>query len=267
MKKFRLLQILIFLSFTSAFAKDKVIIKANVVRGESFVTANTNPEEIEAIFRQNLKDKGYEICDSLNSAIDMLLIDVFLYQFPTDSPCLVVVVRSNSGVHYFDKRINALFFSQKAANIQLARSMAKDFPDKINRDEYFNPMISDIFNNGTLRLSGIVVDAMSANQRSHNSSVIQWPTSSTPSFLVPDGLTEYLSYCVNFQGIRKLLKDNTIKLNLNINRTGRFEIASIDSPIELTERQTRYLKSTIDAFPIWKVDNEVVGIVMNLRIN
>jgi hypothetical protein len=106
-----------------------------------------------------------------------------------------------------------------------------------------------------------------ANQRSNNTSVIQWPTGSGPSFVISDGLNEYLSYCTNFQGMRRLLRDKIIKVTLNINRTGRFEITSIDSPIELTERQTGYIKSTIDAFPIWKIDNEIVGIVMNLRVN
>jgi hypothetical protein len=267
MKKIGLIYFFIVLSIALSSASNKVLIKANIIRGEVFVTANTSPSEIEGIFKASLSDKGFEVVDSVLDNSDLLFVDVFVYQFGANNPCLVVTIRSSAGTHYFDKEVNELFLNRDEANLKIARLMAARIPNEIKRSVYYTPKISDVFLRNMVGMTQVITDAALSSMRTRFSGNIEWPEDVHPEFAIQNGFVDYLYYCSDFSAIRKKCKGQIMDVYLKINSSRRFELVKVQAPFELTEKQLSKIHKAIAAFPLWIVEKEMTGIVLSLKFS
>lgn len=264
MKRTNIFLIFIILTVSKLIAIEKVIVKANIIHGESFVTANINPTEIESIFCKVLTEKGFEVTDNILSDENLLFVDIYVYQFPYNMPCISVTIRSKTGTNYLDKKYLTFFSSPKKANIDLANSLADRIPSEINRNIYYNPNISNIIEINTISMYGIAINSTFANFRSKYSISINWPNEEKPEFAIRNEFENYLAYCSNLLSIKGKLKGQLMNIHLKINKSGRFEIQNIECPFELDNKQKEKLDRTINAFPLWNVNKEIEGVVLNL---
>lgn len=265
MKKISVILIFIILAVSELVAIEKVIVKANIIHGESFVTANINPTEIESIFCKALIEKGFEITDDiLISDENLLFLDIYVYQFPYNMPSIAVTIRSKTGTNYFDKKYLTLFASPKKANIDLANSLAARIPREINRNIYYNPNISNVIEINTISIYGIAINSIFDNFRSKYTISIKWPNEEIPEFALRNEFENYLAYCSNLLSLKGKLKGQLMNIQLKINKSGRFEIQNIECPFELNNKQKEKIENIISAFPLWIVNKEIEGTVLSL---
>jgi len=257
--------ILLFAYYTS-FAANKAMVKASILRGESFVTVNTNPADIEKIISQALTKKGFEVLTALIPNEQIFFIDLFVFQFPGDFPTITLTIRTKNGIHYIDQERIKLFGDRNLANLKLAERIAGKIPDNINTTIFFEPTFKDILGNNRTSLISLSSNAITKGYRSDYSSSINWSDNTIPNFIILNGFDNYMSYISDYQGIRKKLKGQAIKLILKINTGARFELVKIDSPFELTEKQINKIKKFIDSFPLWTVDHEIGNIELKYGI-
>jgi len=265
MKRTTLLLFLLF-GFHTSFAANKAIIKANVLRGESFVTANTIPEEVESIISRILAKKGFHILNEVIPDEEIFYVDLFVFQFPGDYPTITITIRTTNGIHFIDKERIKLFGDRNLANLQLATSLAQRLPSNIDTRIYFEPTFDDILSNNRISIVGLTSNAITKGYRSNYSSSIRWSDNKIPNFIVPNEFDIYKAYISNYQGIRKQLKGTAIKLKLKINHGAKFELVDIDSPINLTEKQKERIQEFVNSFPLWTVDKPIDNIELDFGI-
>ena len=100
--------VLLFLSSPAVLAqKPKILVKANVIRGESMATVDVAPQKFEAIF----KDKIGQLLFRTGSP-DQLLIDILIEQIPASNPPMAVTLSSEKGIHYFGRQTKSSFLDQ-----------------------------------------------------------------------------------------------------------------------------------------------------------
>lgn len=253
------------LSFwNAAFCNDYIfIVKANVIRGESMVTSNTNPVQVEKMFQEALRklEQNKEIKKQL-------LVDIFIFQFPADYPTVAVSIRSENGIHYFDKERIKLFGDRNAANIKLVKKIISRLPNKLNMSQIYQLSLDDILSNRkSLSLIQLTSNAVTGSQRQNYRNAIDWGENDPPQFIL-DNFYEYLKYCMNFQGIRKKIKkQGGITLVVDITKEGRTKISNIKSPFELEAKQKARLTQAIAAIPLWYTESEINGIELKINLN
>ena len=262
--KSTILILLIFLNLSPAKAAIKAIVKANILRGESFVTANTKPEDIESILKASLAEKGFQVINEIVTDEDIFYIDIFVFQFPADYPTISLTIRTKDGIHFFDKERVKLFGDRNSANLKLASKLAERLPSDINTKTFYELTLKDILSNGRISLISLSSNAITKGFRANYSSSINWFDNNQPNFIIPNEFDEYLAYSSNYQSIKRELHGQEIKLNLKINQNARFELIDIDSPINLNEKQKRRLKEFINCFPLWTVNTEIENIEMKI---
>ncbi len=240
------------------------IVKANVIRGESMVTVNTNPVQVEKMFKEALRK--LEQYDEINK---QLLVDIFIFQFPADYPTVGVSIRSENGIHYFDKEQIKLFGDRNAANIKLVKKIISRLPNKLNMSEIYQLSIDDILSNRkSLSLIQLTSNAITGSQRQNYRNAIDWGENDDPPQFILDNFYEYLKYCMNFQGIRKKIKkQGGITLVVDITKEGRTKISNIKSPFELEAKQKARLSQAIAAIPLWYTESEINDIELKINLN
>jgi len=266
MNAFKLLLLFFALSLNALATIKTAIVKANIIRGEGFVTVKSDPLEIEQIFKLAFEEKGYKVVSDALTDKDILYVDLFVFQHPTDYPTITVTIRSRRGIHSIDSENIQLFMGREVAIIKVAKLLAQRIPVVINTDVYYNPLLTDILSKRRISLTGAVTNSIIEGYQANYTSVIQWSNSEPPTFAFPNEFESYLMYCSNFQGLRKEIKGHPISVILKINKGARFEIVRIDSPFELNEKQKETIQSIIDAFPLWVVDSEMNDIELRLGI-
>ena len=249
-----------------SFAKNKAIVKANVLRGESFVTVNTKPEDIESLISQALAKKGFQIINEVSPEEEIYYVDLFVFQFPADYPTITLTIRTLRGIHFFDKERIKLFGNRNSANLELASRLAERLPNNIDTNLYYEPTFNDILSNNRISVIGFYSKVTAKGYRSNYSSSIRWSDNKIPVFIIPDEFDTYMAYISNYQGIRKQLKGKTIKLKLKINHGARFELMNIDSPFHLTEKQKDRIQEFVESFPLWTVDKPIDNIELDFGI-
>lgn len=252
--------ILLLFSFYTSLASNKAIVKANVLRGESFVTAETNPEEIEYIISQALTKKGFQILKELIPNEEIFYFDLFVFQFPADYPTITLTIRTINGIHYFDKELIKIFGDRNSANLELASILADRIPYNINTKIFFETTFNDIFSNNRISIIGLTSNEITESYRSNYSTSIKWPDNINPKFIFPNEFEKYVAHISNYQGIRRKLKGKSIKLKLKINLAARFELIEIDSPIDLNEKQKDRIREFINSFPLWTLGKQIENI-------
>lgn len=251
-------------SFYSSFAINKVIIKANVLRGESFVTVNTNPKDVEIIISQALGKKGFQIMKEVLPNEELLFVDLFVFQFPADFPTITLTIRTLQGIHFIDKEQIKLFGDRNSANLKVASRLAERLPNNIDTAIIYEPTFDDILSKDRISLIGLTSNAITKSYRSNYSNSVKWNENEIPNFIIPNEFDNYLAYILNYQGIRKQLKGTTIRLKLKINNKAEFELVDINSPFELTEKQKGRILEFISSFPLWTVDKPIENIELDI---
>lgn len=265
MRKLTAILLLLF-GFHATFATNKAIVKANILRGESFVTANTISGDIESIIIQALTKKGFQILKEVIPNEDIFYVDLFVFQFPADYPTITLTIRSKDGIHFIDRERIKLFGDRNSANLKLASRLAERLPDNIDINLFYEPTFSDILSNNRISIIGLTSNAITKGYRSNYSTSIRWSENIIPNFIIPNEFENYIAYISNFQGIRKQLKGTTIKLKLKINLRAKFELVDIDSPFNLTEKQKGRILEFISSFPLWTVGKPIDNIELDLGI-
>ncbi len=252
--------------FYTSYATKNAIIKANVLRGESFVTVNTMPGDVESIISQALAKKGFQILKEVNSEEEIFYVDLFVFQIPADYPTITIIIRTTKGIHYIDKESIKLFGNRNSANLKLTSSLAERLPNNIDTNIYYEPTFNDILSNDPISVIGLTSNAITKAYRSNYSSSIRWSDNKFPNFIIPIEFDRYMAYISNYQGIRKQLKGTAIILKLKINHGAKFELVDIDSPFNLTEKQKEKIQEFVNAFPLWTVDKPIDDIELDFGI-
>ncbi|MBN7812605.1 hypothetical protein J0A68_16745 [Algoriphagus sp. H41] len=261
-----ILALLVFFSINASFAEDKAIVKANILRGGSFVTANTNPEDIENVITQALAKKGIQTINEVIPNEQIFYIDLFVFQFPADYPTITITIRTNEGIHFIDKESIKLFTDRNSANIKLASRLADRLPDVVDTRIFYKPTLNEILSNTRLSLIGSASNEIAKTYRSNYSNSIKWPNDVVHSFIIPDEFDNYMVYALNFPGNRKQLKETPIKLKVKINPSTAFELVEIVSPFNLTEKQKGSIQELVDSFPLWAGSNQIDNIEIEFSV-
>lgn len=206
---------------------------------------------------QGLKDKHYTVVETATGQDQLFYVDVFVFQYPADYPTVTLTIRTASGTHYIDRENIRLFGNREAANLKIARQVAERIPAEIDVSRIYDITLPHLVSGGRVSVIGLVSNAATKGYRSNYAVGITWPEDSAPEFIAPGDLGAYLSYCLNFQGIRYDVKDQKITVALKINQRGRFEILEINSPIALSEKQQQRIHDAVNAFPLWIVQGEM----------
>lgn len=256
MRPYFTILLLLFL-YHGSYAANKAIIKANVLRGESFVTAAVEPSVIENIVANELKSKGFQIVGIVRPGEDILYVDLFVFQFPAANPTITLTIRSKDGIHYIDREKVALFGNRVAANIGLAQKLSQRIPSQINLGKIYQPALRDIVGNTGMSLISLSSSAITESYRSSYSSSLHWHDDNAPAFLIPEEFDTYMAYASNYQGIRAKVKEQPIKLKLKINNAARFELLDIESAFALTDKQKSMFHEFVNSFPLWITDSPI----------
>jgi hypothetical protein len=128
----------------SSHGTSKVLIKANVLRGERFVTDKTNARKIEDKVSEVFVKKGFEVLTNVEPTGDILLVDLFIYQFPGQYPAMSITIRTRQGVHYFDQDYRKFFANRDLTNLNLAIDLAERVPVELSRDVVYRIGIGDL---------------------------------------------------------------------------------------------------------------------------
>lgn len=255
------LTLFLFFSLLSVNAMEKVIIKASILRGDNFVTAKTDPQIIEDIFKTSLSQKNFQVINEIAVNEEILFVDVFVYQFAAEFPTVTITIRTSNGIHFVDTERTKMFVDRNAINIKLAKKLAERLPSYINKNAIFKLTTNDLLASNSI---SFIPDT--AEKRKSSNSTINWLENKEPDFIIPNEIHYYITYISNNYSIRNKLKNNSIKLILKINDQARFELIDIESKIDFTEKEKNKLNDFVSNFPLWIVKNPIERIEMKIGI-
>jgi hypothetical protein len=229
----------------------KVLIKANVLRGERFVTVKTSAKQIENKVSEVFTKKGFDVVTNLEPTGDILFVDFFVYQFPAQYPAITITIRTQNGIHYIDQEYRQIFIDRELTNLNLATELAERVPVELNKDLVYRVSIGDLLStNNNILYPG----------NSKYYSTLKWKDDNNIPFIIPNDLGLYLLYAANFTGLKKQLARGPIILKLRINDSARFELVGTDSHLNLDENQKNRIQEFIDSFPLWLTNTVVENI-------
>ena len=236
----------------------RVLIKANVLRGERFVTVKTSAKEIENKVSEVFTKKGFDIVTNMEPNRDILLVDLFVYQFPAQYPAITITIRTQNGIHYIDQEYRKVFIDRDLTNLNLATELAERVPVELNKELVYRVSIGDIISTNRTSLNGSISSTILYAGNSDYYSTIKWKEDNVVPFIIPNDLGLYLLYASNFKGLKKQLARGPIVLKLRINDSARFEL--VDTNSHLDEEQKIRIQEFIDSFPLWLTNTEVENI-------
>ncbi|MBK7094919.1 MAG: hypothetical protein IPH57_07690 [Saprospiraceae bacterium] len=240
--KTNLIIILCLFNFAKGGAEDiNAIVKANVIKGESMTTLNIKASEIEQIFIAALSTKGIKSNDE--QAKKNLYIDIFLFQFPGDFITVSVTVRTKKGIHFVDWERTLFSFKAHKEYFKLAKKLAERLPNIFDQSFKYSLSTDNIISrNQSINLTQITTNAILESYRKNYNNILEWNENSPIPFIVND-FDQYLSYCINYEGFRKKVKNlGSITLHLKIDNDGHTIIERIDAPFELNDKERMRLE-------------------------
>ncbi|MFM9841114.1 MAG: hypothetical protein ACKVOQ_22805 [Cyclobacteriaceae bacterium] len=240
--------------YLNSQGRSKVLIKATILRGERFVTVKTSAKEIENKVSEVLTKKGFDIITNMESAGDLLFVDLFVYQFPAQYPAITITIRTQNGIHYIDQEYRKVFLDRELTNLNLATKLAERVPVELNKDLVYRVGIGDLIS--TNKTSNTTLYTGNSNYYS----TIKWKDDNNVPFIVSNDLGLYLFYASNFTGLKKQLARCPIVLKLRINDSARFELVETNSHLNLDDYQKNRIQEFIESFPLWLTNTEVENI-------
>lgn len=254
-------------SILPSFATNKVLIKANILRGEAFVTAATHPEDIENVVGTILETKGYKVLEKIAPNGEYLLVDLFVFQFPAEMPTVTLTIRSGNNIHYIDQEKKILFIDRSQINRKIAAELAERIPSTINTDDIYKPSFSNIISYVPTSPMGIAIRASINNNEKKYSSSFIWQNDNAPDFIIRGGIPIYLMYISDYKWLRNKLKKESIKLKLQISERARFRLMDIEASFVPTPEQYKRFQELIDSFPLWAIDKPIETIELIISKN
>jgi hypothetical protein len=246
--------IILSLCYLNSQGTSKVLIKANILRGERFVTVKTNAKEIENKVTEVFTKKGFDIVTNIEPTGDILFVDLFVYQFPAQYPTVTITIRTQNGIHYLDQEHRKIFADRELTNLNLAIQLAERVPADVNKNSVYRVSIGDLISTNK------PTNSIFYTGNSKYFPTIKWKDDNSVPFIIPSDMALYLLYASNFAGLKKQLAHGPIVLKLRINESARFELVNIDSHLDLDEGQKNRIQEFIDAFPLWLTNTQVENI-------
>jgi hypothetical protein len=255
-----ILFLILSISYLNSHGTSKVIIKTNIIRGESFVTAKTSAEEVEDVVTEIFSKKGFKVVNEVKSLDDILFVDIFVYQFISQYPAVTMTIRSRNGVHYIGQEYTKLFVDRNSVNIKLATELAEKVPLRIDINSVYQVRIENILSTNRTNPNSFANDIIYKSSRSGYYSMMKWDGSDKIPFIVPSEFELFLFYTSNYTGLKKHLKDGPITLRLKINNSARLELIAIESNSNIEEEHRARIQDFVDSFPLWTTDTQVDNI-------
>jgi hypothetical protein len=243
-----------------------VLVKASIIKGDAFVTAGINPNEIERLVKKTLIAKGFPISDSIIPGDNMYFVDLFIYQYPADLPTITLTVRTMTGLHYLDREVVEIFLDRKTAYNEMISRLMDRFPHVIDTQVLYLPILENIFQKYRISLIGSATSSVARDFMNKHISSINWNENENPQFLIGNGFNSYMKRVANFSKFGNILRGKTITVKLKINNSACFEVVDIESPFELSKKQIANINSFIDSFPLWQVDQEIHNIELTFGL-
>jgi hypothetical protein len=255
-----ILFLILSISYLNSHGTSKVIIKTNIIRGESFATAKTSAEEVEDVVTEIFSKKGFKVVNEVKSLDDILFVDIFVYQFISQYPAVTMTIRSRNGVHYIGQEYTKLFVDRNSVNIKLATELAEKVPLRIDINSVYQVRIENILSTNRANPNSFANDIIYKSSRSGYYSMMKWDDSDKIPFIVPSEFELFLFYTSNYAGLKKHLKDGPITLRLKINNSARLELIAIESNSNIEEEHRARIQDFVDSFPLWTTDTQVDNI-------
>jgi hypothetical protein len=255
-----ILFLILSISYLNSHGTSKVIIKTNIIRGESFVTAKTSAKEVEDVVTEIFSKKGFKVVNEVKSLDDILFVDIFVYQFISQYPAVTMIIRSRNGVHYIGQEYTKVFVDRNSVNIKLATELAEKAPLRIDINSVYQIRIENILSTNRTNPNSFANDIIYKSSRSGYYSMMKWDDSNKIPFIVPTEFELFLFYTSNYTGLKKHLKDGPITLRLKINNSARLELIAIESNSTIEEEHRARIQDFVDSFPLWTTDTPVDNI-------
>jgi len=219
--------------------------------GESMVTPQMSINSMEDIFRDALKNRNFDIAEANTAVKPIFYLDLFVYQFPAEYPTISLTVRSELGIHYFERQNIKLYTNRKIAFLKIAQEMANALPQVFDKEKILNIGASDILLTITrMDLIHYTAKSMTADYREKYDNELKW--NDTPIVFISGNFEDYFAFCMNYKGIREKLKgDDKIVLKLKICQNGLTTIENIESSFALTQADNERLHMAVNALPLW----------------
>lgn len=255
--------VLLMLLACSGYGQEtEILVKANVIRGESMVTAQMLPADIESIFETQLPHFQYS-----SSPPRYLMVDVFVYQFPANNPRVAVTIRSEKGIHYAALKHQSLFLNRKKAHEKLAQKLVEDLPETIGLSRNIELSTGQLlYSQNRADLVFQSSKTISGAFRSNYAIKLNWNGQAPLPFMLND-FNEYFHYCIDFGSLRTKVKQHgSLKLKLRINANGHTFIEEHQAPFELSWAEKNSLQEAVAAIPIWLTLEEVSDISLTIGL-
>jgi hypothetical protein len=253
--------LLLSLCYLNSHGLSRVVVKANILRGEPFITAKVSGKEIETKVSEIFTRKGFDVVTNLDSTEDILFVDFFVYQFPAQYPAVTITIRTQKGVHYIDQEYDKVFVDREVTSLNMATRLSEKVPTELNKEVTYRISMGDLITANKYSSSALY----SGNSKYY--STINWKANTPVPFMMPNDLRLYLLYASNFTGLKKILSKAPILLKLRINSSARFELVNVNSNSNLDEDQKIRILEFINSFPLWVTNSEVedIEIVYGLK--
>jgi len=238
----------------NSYGISKVLIKANILRGERFVTAKTSAKEIENRVSEVFIKKGYDVVTNMEPSGDVVFVDLFVYQFPAQFPAVTITIRTKKGIHYIDQEYKKVFGDREITNLNMATELAERVPVELNKSLVYRVNAGDLISANKISNTNLYA----VNSKYY--STIKWKDNNSIPFIIPNDFGLYLLYASNFTGLKKQLARGPIVLKLRINDSARFELVDFDSHQNLDEKQKLRIQEFIDSFPLSLTNAELENI-------
>jgi len=229
-------------------AKAQVKIDVNIIRGEQFFTPKIDKSDLIQAMKDILSKKGYSFTDSLLTE-DQLIIEAYLYQYPGQFPTIIVLGRTNTGVHYIEKDHKSLFITQKSAFMDLLDRIMINVPNSINKDLFYNVTIGNLVYDNNYSLISLSSKLIASQKIKNNKTNFEIDESKLECAFFAD-FDSYLKQITNLTYMKKKLGSGKIEINVRAKSSGKLEIINIKSPYKLKTKHESQMKDLIDAIPI-----------------
>ena len=146
--------------------------------------------------------------------------------------------------------------------------MKDRLPKSIDISQKYDLNLEDILSTrNSINLIHNTTNAVTKSYRKNYSNNLNWSENESIPFIIEE-FDNYLSYCLNYYGIRKKIKEHgEIILNLKINASGTTQIDNIEAPFKIEDKEKLRLKEAIAALPIWTNEEEISGIELKINLN
>ncbi|MEM8524734.1 MAG: hypothetical protein AAGG68_08820 [Bacteroidota bacterium] len=259
---------LLFLQAAQAEQSLKAIVKVNSIRGERLVSVSISTQDLEKILEEELLVRGIErVYSQTEYSENLIIVEAFVYQFAADFPSVTLLVRSKNGFHHYDTEFIQIFADRRSATAKITKKVAKRMPNTFDLNKFYEVYIGNLFTQKRVSISSSISNSIVANYSAKYNNSLDWGDYKPIPFLFPDNFSEYLDFCVDYEGFRKKLQGQQVVVNLKITPEGRTEIVDMEAPFKLKEKQTLKIKRVVAALPIWLTNEEITDLTLNLGVN